>query len=224
MRKKSARRKTARQSPALPRRSNAERSASTRTKLIDAAIELLHTGGYSATTTILVADHARVSRGAMLHQFPTRIDLLVAVAQHIVDGQRRYIEERIYGGALSPGMERLPVAQQASWHMQSQPTSIALLEIMLATRNDAQLAKRLAPIVKQRIAARRDAVKRATTESGLTATDARKLETLIELHQASLRGLALELMFTRDAATVENSRQLLMQYERTFLETLVPRP
>jgi len=54
------------------RRSNAQRSAETRRRLIKAAITCLHVNGYAATTTVAIADKAKVSRGAMLHQFPTK--------------------------------------------------------------------------------------------------------------------------------------------------------
>ena len=55
-----------------PRRTQAERSAETRQRLIAAAIDALCRLGYAATSTVLVADNAGVSRGAMLHQFRPR--------------------------------------------------------------------------------------------------------------------------------------------------------
>src|SRR5690349_9680569 len=95
------------------RRSNIERSATTRSKLIEAAIEILYKSGYSAATTVEVAKRARVSRGAMLHQFPTRVHMLLAVAQHIVDANTRYRNEQL---GAQPGFERFLTAGDVSWY------------------------------------------------------------------------------------------------------------
>jgi AcrR family transcriptional regulator len=50
-----------------------------RARLIDAAIDCLNRLGYSATTLATIAEAAGVSRGGMLHQFPTKVDLMLAV-------------------------------------------------------------------------------------------------------------------------------------------------
>ena len=43
-----------------------DRSAETRRRVLDAAIELLAAAGYAATTTTAVGERAGVSRGALL--------------------------------------------------------------------------------------------------------------------------------------------------------------
>ena len=57
------------------RRSQAERSASTRALLLDATIDSLVEDGYASTTTTGIADRAGVSRGAQMHHFASK-DLL----------------------------------------------------------------------------------------------------------------------------------------------------
>ena len=86
------------------RRTNAERSAHTRRVIMDAAIDLLFTRGHTATTTIAVAARAKVSRGAMLHHFPTRVDMLIAIAEYIVTLQRE--QRRARAEDLGPGLKR----------------------------------------------------------------------------------------------------------------------
>ena len=63
------------------RRTQAERSAATRKVLLDAAVNCLFENGYGATTTLMVAEAAGVSRGAMLHQFPSKADLMAFVVE-----------------------------------------------------------------------------------------------------------------------------------------------
>src|SRR5688500_11365578 len=77
------------------RRTNAERTAIAQRKLIDAALKTLYLEGYQATTTDLVARRANVSRGAMLHHYPSRADLIMAVAEHILESQSRERRERL---------------------------------------------------------------------------------------------------------------------------------
>src|SRR5208282_2690558 len=71
-------------SPA-PRRSQAERSATTRDALLDATIACLVEDGYANTTTSRVAERAGVSRGAHLHHFQTRQVLLAAAMERLAE-------------------------------------------------------------------------------------------------------------------------------------------
>jgi AcrR family transcriptional regulator len=203
---------------ARPRRSNAERSATTRGKLIQAAIDSLYEEGYSATTTISVAARARVSRGAMLHQFPTRVEMLLAVAEFIVADHSRIRREQL--APFGEGLKRFYAAADVSWAVSSRPSSIALLEIMMATRSDKDLRKGFAPFLKLWAEMRRAAAQRMAVSLGIPdALD--DLEVLISLHQSTMRGLAIELMFAHDADDVERMRQMQTAYERAYAEKLV---
>ncbi len=67
------------------RRTQAERSETTRTKLIEAALVLLRERGYGGLRTNEVSDRAGVSRGAQLHHFPTKYELIVATLGYLND-------------------------------------------------------------------------------------------------------------------------------------------
>ncbi|MGA8126368.1 MAG: helix-turn-helix domain-containing protein, partial [Mycobacterium sp.] len=56
------------------RRTQAERSAAMRTRLLDATIECLVSYGYAGTTTPRVAERAGVTRGAQIHHFRSKED------------------------------------------------------------------------------------------------------------------------------------------------------
>lgn len=199
-----------------PRRTNKERSATTRSKLIDAAIEILYRLGYSACTTIEVAKKARVSRGAMLHQFPTRVDMLLAVARHIAEVNSRFRREQL---GTEPGLQRFNASADVNWNLHSQPSAIALLEIIMATRSDRALGKGSAPFAKMWTEGRQRAANRMAAD--LNVSNVAELETMVMLHQAALRGLAIELMLTRDVEGVERARQMLVNNDRLFSERLM---
>lgn len=74
------------EAPAKPqreRRTQAERSDATRELILDAAVTLIRKRGYGGLRTGEVSEMANVSRGAQLHHFPTKNDLLVATLRHM---------------------------------------------------------------------------------------------------------------------------------------------
>jgi AcrR family transcriptional regulator len=66
-----------------PRRTQAERSEATRKQLLDAASKLIRQKGFGGLRTIEVASVAGVSRGALMHHFPSKHALVVAVLTHV---------------------------------------------------------------------------------------------------------------------------------------------
>src|SRR5436309_14728268 len=71
--------------PAVPvRRTQAERSASTQARLLDATIECLVERGWAATSTTEVVRRAGVSRGAQVHHFPSKDDLVLVAVEHLL--------------------------------------------------------------------------------------------------------------------------------------------
>ena len=61
----------------------AQKSAMTRDRILDAAINCFINLGYTNVTTAKVASVAGVSRGAMLHHFPSKIDIVRAAVEHL---------------------------------------------------------------------------------------------------------------------------------------------
>jgi AcrR family transcriptional regulator len=205
--------------PAKKRRSNAQRTSEMRARLIQAAIDTLYRSGHSATTTIEVARRARVSRGAMLHHFPTRTDLLLATGNHILASDREFRHSKLFSIKLTNGLERFYAASDVSWELHRRPSNIALLEIMMATRSDKRLGRAFASFQKMWVQSKHDAAAKMAADLGVE--DVVAVANLIRLHQACMRGLAIELMFTHNAADVEAARQLQVGFGRTFAENLV---
>jgi AcrR family transcriptional regulator len=61
----------------------AERSASTRAKLVRAARTLFARNGYAGVSTEEIVRRAGVTRGALYHQFPAKEDLFMAVYEEV---------------------------------------------------------------------------------------------------------------------------------------------
>ncbi|MEV0762007.1 TetR/AcrR family transcriptional regulator [Nocardia sp. NPDC050435] len=77
------------------RRTQAERSATTRAAVVRAARDLFGRHGYGAVSTVAVAAAAGVSRGALYHQFADKRDLFEAVFEDLERGVVAAIEEAV---------------------------------------------------------------------------------------------------------------------------------
>jgi AcrR family transcriptional regulator len=125
----------------------AERTAAMRARLLEATVELLVERGFAGTTTTLVSQRAGVSRGAQLHHFPTKNDLVVAAVEHLT---------RVRGAELAAAVSRLPggarrtraVLRMLGDHFAS-PVFTAALELWVAARTDPALLEVVAPLERK---------------------------------------------------------------------------
>ena len=190
-----------------------ERSRVMRQRLLEATVECLVERGWSGTTTTLVSQRAGVSRGAQLHHFPTKNDLVVAAVEHL--SEVRGAELADAAAALPTGRRRTrAVLEMLAEHFTS-PVFTAALELWVAARTDPALAVAVGPL-EQRIGRE---IHRHTVE--LLGADETQ-PGVRELVQATLdlvRGLGLATTLTDDA--VRRSR-ILDEWAGVLDERLVP--
>src|SRR3974377_1942992 len=62
-----------------------ERSADTRRRLLDATVVCLFQLGVTGTKTTEKAERAGVSRGAQLHHFPRKFELVATAVRHLFE-------------------------------------------------------------------------------------------------------------------------------------------
>lgn len=202
-------------SPRRLRRSQAERSADTREKLIQAAITCLHRSGYSATTVSTVADEAGVSRGAMTHQFPAKTDLMLAVVAAAFEQDAAFYRDAVVG--MDPG-QFLVDLPELMWGVMSRPGGIAVMEVMLASRSDPELAEKLRALqsgIDERAHLwSRERIQAAGLEPHPEA------DAIHELYVAAVRGLALEATFMDNAEGVHRSLKVLSDIMRRYYPPL----
>jgi AcrR family transcriptional regulator len=126
----------------LPRRTQAERRAATRGRLLEATVECLAERGYPGTTTIEVARRAGLSRGAQLHHFGTKAELVTAAIEHL---HGRLLDEfRMAMASLPAGADALAASIDVLWALYSSPLTVAWMELSLAARTDEEVRTRMA--------------------------------------------------------------------------------
>ena len=126
--------------PAPAPQTKAERGAATRARLLDATIEALIDVGWSGTSTTEVVRRAGVSRGAQVHHYPTKDDLVLAAIEHLL--VRRLDEYHDAFDRLPPGDRTPGSAIDLLWEACSGPTFDAWLELAVAARLDPILRSR----------------------------------------------------------------------------------
>ncbi len=165
-----------------------------RQRLLEATIDCLVEHGWSGTSTTMVSRRAGVSRGAQLHHFPTKNDLVLAAVEHL--SVLRGEELRAAARALPTGGRRTrAVLEMFADHFTS-PVFVAALEVWVAARADASLHAAVVPL-EQRVG--REAHRIAVEALGVDEQQPR----VRELVQASLdlvRGLGLANTISDDRA------------------------
>ncbi|MGL4287330.1 MAG: TetR family transcriptional regulator [Phreatobacter sp.] len=183
--------------PKRQRRTQAERTAAMRLRLAEAVLETLCEVGYDRLSTGLVAAHARVSRGALSHHFPSKADMLVGGFEHLL---KQWEAGRL--GFVGQYAAPIPFADYLRhlWHdVFSKPTYVAAIELMMAARSDALLQDRLRIVLAEWVK-KRDAlwahVIGYDDMGSLGAAIGR--ENFLHLNLSVLRGMAIHASFNLD--------------------------
>ncbi len=114
-----------------------QRAWDTRERILAAALTCLAEDGYAATTTSRIQERAGVSRGSLLHQFPSRDDLLIAAVHHLAD-QRA-------GDLADPGPLGIDAAVNQLWRTFQGPLFRAAVQLWAGAEHNEQLRTALAP-------------------------------------------------------------------------------
>ncbi|WP_280261758.1 TetR/AcrR family transcriptional regulator [Nocardia wallacei] len=126
------------------RRTQEQRSSEMRVRLLDATIDCLVEYGYAGTTTPRVAERAGVTRGAQVHHFGSKTDLVVAAISHLA--QRRTDAAMQELGRFRAEDDPLAAVLDFLWELHQGPLFIAAMELWVAGRVDRVLAAEMAKV------------------------------------------------------------------------------
>ncbi len=179
---------------AQPARTQGERSAAMQRRLLDATVAALYDKGYGGTTTLEVQHRAGVSRGALLHHYSSRAELMLAAVDHLT-------RERISGvltraQTAPPRAKRIEWAVGVLWSTFEGPLFTASLELWMAARNDPELLAALLP--QERILGQ--AIRTMAADLfGEEARDSASFGEALEVLLDAMRGAAARGVLRQDA-------------------------
>ena len=174
-----------------------QRTRAMRQRLLEACVDCLVEHGWSGTSTTLVSQRAGVSRGAQLHHFPTKNDLVLAAVEHLTAVRREEVLARTAELPTGGGRTRAVLGVLAD--LFTGPLFAAAAELWMAARTDDALREAVADLETR--------VGRATHRSTVDALAVdESLPGNRELVQATLdlmRGLGLATLVSDDLARRE---------------------
>lgn len=181
------------------------KSSQTRVAILEAAIDCLAKHGYARATTQLIAEIAEISRGAMLHHYPTKADLIEAI---IAYSFYKRIE------MLASGVEALSDNQRVKeftglevlWDSYFTREYKAYLELNIAARTDSEVRDVFIPHARRFSQVWRDEGIRIFPE---WARDPARLLVASDLAEALMEGLALNIDIWNDPGRVRSARDIL---------------
>jgi len=177
----------------------AEKSAMTRSAILEATIQCLLELGYANTTTALIANYAGVSRGAMMHHFPSRISVMRAVIDylHVLRLQEyRDLMVDIDDPQSSLTDKAIRESVEAAWRYVNLPSFLAYQEMLAASRTDGELRQIIEPVEKDFEKQFLDTVKAVFPHWQNLA----RLEGAHDMVQFLMKGMALSHMSVRKNA------------------------
>jgi len=172
------------------------KSAETRITILDAAVDCLASHGYARTTTQLIAKVAKVSRGAMLHHYATKQELIESVTDYAF---YRHMEEFVRAVRELSEVERTRrnVGILIDWRLYLSREYSAYLELTVAARTDAELKATFIPKARRHDRVWRDELARVFPE---WASDPELLSRSRRLVQSVMSGMVLNRDIWEDPA------------------------
>jgi AcrR family transcriptional regulator len=186
------------------RRTQAQRSRLTHDKVVAATFRLLHRHGYAGASLTAIAEAARISLGALQHQFPTKALLMAAVLRRFA--AKRFLTYRAALRGVQPGLARFAALSEASWSFIGSKELSASMAVELAARNDPELAAAIKPTL-----ARHGAFVRRLISTMLRNNEPpndRRLESLRILNNAIMFGLSIERIRNSDQRLIDGALAL----------------
>lgn len=175
------------------RRSQEERSAETRRRLIDAAITVLREEGYANLTISKVTQSAGMTNGAMQHHFTSREDLMLALLDRVYPILQIPFDA-IAAEKLEPRL-RISRLIDVFWSIYSRPEYLVVWDIALGSRGDTRLWPRVRSYQREISRHVSSEFVRLFAEFNLSANEA---ERIMAIPIGCIRGVAFLEMFGKD--------------------------
>lgn len=192
-------------------RTQQQRRDETRRALLDATVESLIEVGFARTTTLEVQRRAEVSRGALLHHFPSKAELLVAAVDHLAEMRARELKQ--LAGQLPDeraSRARTDAVLELLWQCFSGTFFQVAMELRTAARTDPELRPVL--IAGER-ALRERIVSQARSLFGKDVADHPGLERSLDFTLQFMIGAAMTAVLHKDDGRL---RDLIEDFKTLF--------
>jgi AcrR family transcriptional regulator len=164
-----------------------------------------------------VTERAKVSRGSMLHHFPTKADLMMATSEYIVELRGQMHRTRL--DKLATEREKFLHLIDTLWEAFQSPSGIARIEIMLGSRSDPELGPRFRVLHEALEDRHKELVREMAKRLGVR--DNRRINAFVQLYAAALRGLAIDTLWPRSASDIRGAVALMKEFQEHMLDRML---
>ena len=196
--------------------SHQKRGLQTRDRLLDATIEILSEVGYAGASTPEVCKRAKLSRGAQLHHFPTKKELLAAAVERLM--RRRHEELRDALRQVEPDA-LADTFVDVLWAIYAGDTFYAFLELAVAARTDDELRTHLVAVNERFY---RDAFDTVRAFLPLPPAVEAELPALTRYVTSFMDGVAVNRILDDDDTLTDATLALFKRTIRAFLVSIIP--
>ena len=194
-------------------RSQQERSVSTIARLKRATVALIAERGYASITTNEIAQRAGVSRGALLHHYPLKIDLIADAAEEVwreAAAEVRRLSEELCrsAGFVDAFVDRM-------WEQVFREEAVKMsLDLMSAAQADADLRARIDAALRQLFDSYDEIADQVFAGAGLSRGER---VTLVSFATCAIRGLRVQNIMAPSPGMTEAVLGELRAHLRTSL-------
>ena len=189
----------------------AEQARRTRALIVETGIRCLASHGFANTTMLLISREAGISRGPLHYHFADRNELMGAIAEALPSGVSKKLMKRLMDRKTLE--DRIETVIDIALDEHLGPHHFAAMELLLAARNDPELAKAIQPFFLE-----------SETLSDEWWTDyfamlhwsPERLVAFRHVAVACLRGLALDYLLHGDAKAHSKALELFREMFMTF--------
>ncbi|RQW62639.1 TetR/AcrR family transcriptional regulator [Vibrio viridaestus] len=192
------------------KRTQSERSRLTQTRILDAALACILEKGIKDTSTVDVSKVAKVSRGALLHHYPTKETLMHAALERLLNDEIEKV--RVICLSFNQGDMGLEQLLSALWAHFAGDLFMISLEYLNAARTDRAIKEILTPLAAQYNSSMEDIWQQLTNDSFEAS------ERSISLHVTlcMLRGMAAQSIWRDDPKLYQG---MLDFWRKTLIDT-----
>ncbi|OHU80629.1 TetR family transcriptional regulator [Mycobacteroides chelonae] len=108
-----------------------------RSRLLEATIDCLVEFGYSGTTTSRIASRAGVTRGALIHHFQSKSELMAESVRHLAFKRTQAVLEELM--AMDQSADSVERYLDVLWRIHQGPLFTAVVELLIAARTEPDL-------------------------------------------------------------------------------------
>ena len=160
-----------------------------RGRLLDATVACLVDYGYAGTTVTRIAERAGVTRGAQVHHYRTKDDLVTAAVTHLASQSAEFGWTQV--ARLADAADPVGELLDTLWDVHRGPTFTATVELWVAARTDPELRKHVATIEPVLLAILRDAADRTGITGVVEDPDGADLLEAVFTAMDTMRGLMI---------------------------------